>query len=203
MKIKNIVFDLGAVLIDFKPQVLLKKIGLSDEEVDLFNKIIFYGEEWRNYNSSINDINETILSLTKRYPEYADKIKFIFDNFDYKYILFLMEDTSLYLKELKGRGYNIYLLSDLSADSFIYNKSFDFFNYIDGGIYSFEIGSTKPNKKNYEELLKRYNLVAEETIFIDDNYENIKAANTFGIKAVQFTNLEEVKTIVEKFLDSK
>lgn len=104
-----------------------------------------------------------------------------------------MKDTTNYLKELKNKGYAIYILSDLSIDSYNYNKQFDFFNDVIGDVYSFEIGSTKPNKKNYETLLSKYNLIAKETIFIDDRLDNIQAANTFGIHGIQFTSLEDVK----------
>lgn len=55
-----------------------------------------------------------------------------------------------------------------------YNKQFKFFDYITGGVYSFEIGTTKPNKNNYKVLLEKYNLIPEETIFIDDRLNNIE-----------------------------
>lgn len=104
-----------------------------------------------------------------------------------------MKKTSKYLKELKDKGYNIYILSDLSIDSYNYNKRFKFFDYINGSIYSFEIGTTKPNENNYKTLLEKYNLIPKETIFIDDNLNNIEAANKFGIHVIQFTTLDNVK----------
>lgn len=109
-----------------------------------------------------------------------------------------MKDTSNYLKELKDKGYNIYILSDLSIDSYNYNKQFKFFDYITGGVYSFEIGTTKPNKNNYKVLLEKYSLIPEETIFIDDRLNNIEAANDFGIHGIQFTTLNKVKEEINK-----
>ena len=197
MKIKNIVFDLGGVLIDFKPQLYLEHIGFDKNDVQLFYKIVFCGEEWNMYNKSIYSEEDVRINLIQHYPEYKTQINKIFDNIDYSYILFLKKDTSDYLKMKKNKGYNIYILSDLSVDSFNYNKQFDFFNYIDGGVYSFEIGSTKPSKKNYEELLKKYNLNDLETVFIDDNLENVKMANSLGIKGIQFTTLEDLKKILK------
>ena len=112
-----------------------------------------------------------------------------------------MKDTANYLKDLKDKGYNIYILSDMNADSYKYNIKFNFFNYVDGGVYSFEIGTTKPNKNNYLTLLKKYNLVPEETIFIDDRLENVNSADNYGIHGIQFTTLEEVKKKVS-FLEN-
>lgn len=195
--IKNVVFDLGGVLIDFKPEKYLEHIGYNEKEVSFFTTMVFGSKEWSEYNSSKYDAEQTKRNLMKRNPQYADKIEYIFNKIDYQYILFEKKDTAHYLKELKSKGYNIYLLSDLSTDSYNYNKRFDFFNDIIGGVYSFEIGSTKPNKKNYETLLSRYHLIPEETIFIDDRLDNIKAANNFGIHGIQFKTLEDVKEQVK------
>lgn len=195
--IKNIVFDLGGVLIDFKPETYLAHIGYTEEDVKLFKKVVFWGKEWNEYNSSKADAKQTEQKLIQNYPQYTDKIREIFDNINYEYILFEMKETSNYLKELKDKGYNIYILSDLSIDSYNYNKQFKFFDYINGGIYSFEIGTTKPNENNYKTLLERYNLIPEETIFIDDNLNNVEAANNFGIHGIQFTTLESVKEKIE------
>ena len=91
----------------------------------------------------------------------------------------------------------------MSVDSYSYNKEFELFDYIDGGVYSFEIGSTKPNDNNYKTLLEKYKLIPDETIFIDDKLENIKAANKFGIHGVQFTTLDEVKRKINLLIDNK
>ena len=196
--IKNIVFDIGGVLVDYLPKRYLKHIGLSDEEAELFNNIIFWGKEWFEYNSDNIDVNEMKEILLKNYPQYANKIDKIITNIDYNYILFEKYDTAQYLKQLKNEGYKIYLLSDLSLDSYNFNKKFDFFNYIDGGVYSFEVGSTKPNEINYKTLLNKYSLIPNETIFIDDNINNINAGNKLGIIGILFTNLKQVK---EELLD--
>lgn len=58
------------------------------------------------------------------------------------------------------------------------------------GVYSFEIGTTKPNKNNYKILLEKYNLLPEETIFIDDRQNNVEETNNFGIHAIQFVTLD-------------
>ena len=99
----------------------------------------------------------------------------------------------LWIDVLKNKGYNIYILSDLSKESYEFNSKFGFFKDVDGGVFSFEINSTKPNENNYKTLLERFNLVPEETIFVDDKIDNIEAANKFKIKGIVFTNLEEVK----------
>lgn len=195
--IKNIVFDLGGVLIDFKPEKYLEHIGFCEGDINLFTKIVFYGEEWSEYNSSKSNIIQTKQKLIQNYPQYTDKIKQIFNNINLQYILFEIKDTSNYLKELKDKRYNIYILSDLSIDSYNYLKKLKFFDYINGGVYSFEIGTTKPNKNNYKVLLEKYKLNPKETIFIDDKLNNIEIANNFGIHGIQFETLDKVKEQVK------
>lgn len=195
----NIVFDLGKVLIDFRPEVYLKYLGYNNYQINHFSNIIFYGKEWDKYNSSQYDLNQTKYELIKNHPNFANDIEKIFKYIDFKYILFEMKDTSSYLIELKNKGHNIYILSDLSEECYEYNQKFNFFNYIDGGVYSFEIHSTKPNSKNFEVLLDKFNLIPEETIFIDDRQTNIDASNRVGIKGILFTTLQEVKEKVKLY----
>ena len=198
--IKNIVFDIGGVLVDFIPTRYLKHIGLNDNESELFSNIVFFGQEWSEYNSNKINVNDMKEILSKNHPQYANIINKIITNIDYNYILFEKHDTSQYLKQLKNEGYKIYLLSDLSKDSYSFNKKFDFFNYIDGGVYSFEIGSNKPNEINYKVLLKKYNIIPNETLFIDDNINNINAGNKLGIIGILYTNLKQVKKEIQNKL---
>ena len=197
--IKNIVFDLGGVLVDFNPKRYLDHIGLSSEEADFYSKII-WGKEWMDYNANKYSFKELKQLLINNNPEYREKLNEILTNIDYHYILSEKTDPAEYLKELKQKGYNIYVLSDLSKESLIYNKEFDFFEFVDGGVYSFEVGSNKPNENNYKTLLNTYNLLPNETIFIDDNINNINAANTLGIKGIQFTDLDKVKEEISNLI---
>ena len=197
--IKNIVFDLGGVLVDFNPKRYLDHIGLSSEEADFYSKII-WGKEWMDYNANKYSFKELKQLLINNNPEYREKLNEILTNIDYHYILSEKTDTAEYLKELKQKGYNIYVLSDLSKESLIYNKEFDFFEFVDGGVYSFEVGSNKPNENNYKTLLNTYNLLPNETIFIDDNINNIDAANNLGIIGIQFTDLNKVKEEISNLI---
>jgi putative hydrolase of the HAD superfamily len=146
-----------------------------------------------DYNANKYSFEELKQLLLNNNPEIREKLDEIITNIDYHYILSEKTDTANYLKELKKQGYNIYVLSDLSKESLVYNKEFDFFEFVDGGVYSFEVGSNKPNENNYKTLLNTYNLIPGETIFIDDNINNTNAANNLGIIGIQFTSLDKVK----------
>lgn len=199
--IKNIVFDLGGVLVDFKPQILLKHLGFNEIETTFYTNAIFYSEEWGKFNCSILDDKQVREEIINKNKVYEERINYIFDNLDYNYLLFERTKTSKFLESLKEKGYNIYLLSDLSKYSFEYNSSMSFFKNVKGGIYSFEVGTIKPDDNNYKRLLGDFNLVADETIFIDDHEENVQKAEEFGIHGVVYTTLEEVVEKVNKLLE--
>ena len=72
-------------------------------------------------------------------------------------------------------------------------EAINFFDYVDGGIYSYQVKLCKPDKRIYTELLTKYNLKPEETIFIDDREDNIKAAKELGIHGIIFQNVENTE----------
>lgn len=113
----------------------------------------------------------------------------------------IKENTVKFLKDLKNQGYKIYILSNISGDSYKFVSQYDFFDFVDGGVYSYELHICKPNKEIYKKLLDKYNLEPKDTIFIDDMLPNIKSANELGINGIQFTTLNEVKQKVKILID--
>ena len=85
------------------------------------------------------------------------------------------------VEELKEKGYKIFLLSNISEDSYLYLKrEYPYFFDVDGGMYSYRIKRNKPDKKIYEELLSAYGINASESLFLDDRKENVDAAKALG-----------------------
>ncbi len=105
-----------------------------------------------------------------------------------------------FLKELKERNFKIYILSNLSKESYQYIKKYDFWQKVDGRIFSFEEKMCKPERKIYEALIQKYNLIPEETIFVDDMKENIDVAESLKMYGVVFQNLKQVEMEIETYL---
>lgn len=198
--IKNFVFDLGRVLVDFYPIPYMEQLGLDDETINKLKEIIFKSQDWVDYDSGILLHNTDIIQkLAKEHPELEEEIKLVLQD-DWVKVHKLREDMADYLISLKKEGYNIYILSNISIDSYEYVSNYDFFNYIDGGVYSYEVKVSKPNELIYKILLQRYNLVPEETIFIDDSLKNIEAAEKLGINGVQHIDLKQTQRIIDEKL---
>lgn len=191
--IKNIVFDLGNVLMEFNPLEYLEKFKFDEKIKKSLYKIIFKSNDWIEYDRGIYRHNtDLIKKLVKENPDLENEIKLVLQK-DWVKMHTIKSDTVEFLKELKKQGFKIYILSNLSEDTYKFVSQFNFFNFVDGGIYSYELHICKPDKEIYKKLLEKYNLEAKETIFIDDIFDNIKSANELGINAIQFTTLDEVR----------
>lgn len=201
--IKNIILDLGCVLLKYDINAYLTSIGIPEEEHTTYKKLIWASEEWQKGDSGTITYEEIIERLCNKYP-LDTKIKYILENKNNDILLSEMSESVDYIKDLKRRGYKIYFLSNISKWDIEYNiKHFDFFKLQDGAIYSCDIKYIKPAKECYYALLHKYNLKAEECIFIDDTKVNVESANEIGIKGILFNNIENVKKKVEEELNKK
>ncbi len=130
---------------------------------------------------------------------YAEKIRLVLTP-DWVKLLILKEDVAEFLKELKKRNFKIYILSNLSRESYEYIKKYDFWQKVDGSIFSFEEKMCKPERKIYEILIQKYSLIPEETIFVDDMKENIDVAESLKMHGIVFQNLKQVEMEIETYL---
>ena len=197
--IKNVVFDLGRVLVDFDPEGYLHSFGYDEDTVQRLLKVVF-GPRWRFCDrgdyAAVTDLGE---ELAREFPADADLIRQVLRP-DWVKIHTLKEDSTVYLHELKARGYRVYMLSNLAKESYDYIHRYDFFNELDGGVFSYQERVCKPEEKIYRTLLERYALQPEETLFFDDSAENIEAAQRLGIHGIVFTELSVVRPQAERLL---
>lgn len=194
--IKNVVFDLGRVLVDFYPLQYLDELGFDEDQKNKLNDIIFESKDWSEYDRGIYLHNTDIAKkLINEHPELEKEINLVLKD-DWVKMHYLREDVVEFLKTLKLQGMNTYILSNLSKDSYDFISKLDFFKYVDGGVFSYEINICKPDEGIYKALLERYDLKPEETAFFDDKLENIESAKKLGIQGIQFISLDDVK---EKF----
>ena len=198
--IKNIVFDLGRVLVDYNPISYMEQLGLSSEIIDKLSNIIFHSQEWVDYDSGKLLHNTDIANkLVLEHPEVGKEIKLVLKD-DWVTIHTLREDMAQFLVSLKERGYNIYILSNLSIDSYGFISQYEFFKYIDGGVYSYEEKVSKPDENIYNALLEKYSLIPEETVFIDDSPKNIEGAIKLGINGIIHNDIDSTKIALEQML---
>lgn len=185
--IKNIIFDLGNVLIGFKPEEFINK-NIKEEYREKFFNVVFKGQEWADLDRGVLEYSDAVKIFSERVPECSSEIKKLFDN----YILDVLEPIEKnieIMKSLKGK-YKLYVLSNFHYPAFDYIfKNWEFFKYFDGKIVSGHCKLLKPEKEIYKLLCSSYSLNPDECVFIDDTKVNIEAAEKFGIKGIHLTDI--------------
>jgi 2-haloacid dehalogenase len=193
MKIKNIVFDFGGVLVDWNPRYLFKDIFNDDEKMESFLKNICT-DSWNIQQDAGRTLAEGTKILQEKFPEESEMIQQFYDGWEVMLKDEIPENTKL-LNQFDRKKFRLWGLTNWSGETFpIALARFDFFKEFEGIVVSGDEKMIKPNDDIYLLLLERYNLKAEESIFIDDNYNNIVAANKLGFHTIHFTkdvNLEK------------
>jgi len=192
MKIENIIFDFGGVLVDWNPRYLYKSHFSNEQEMEHFLKNICT-DEWNAEQDRGRSLVEGTLLLQNKFPEFHSHIQLFYDRWETMLKGDIPETVSL-LYKLKAK-YKIYGLTNWSAETIsIAYKRFSFFKEFDGIVVSGEEKLIKPDQQIYTVLLDRYNLNAANTVFIDDNLKNIKAAEEVGLNGIHFENADQLET---------
>lgn len=186
MKIENVIFDFGGVLVDWNPRYLYRDYFQSESEMENFLHSVCT-DEWNVEQDRGRSLAEGTRLLQDKFPEFHSLIQLYYDKWEVMLHGDIPETVSL-LYKLKEK-YKLYGLTNWSAETItIAYERFPFFREFNGIVVSGEEKMIKPDKKLYHLLLDRYNLSAENTIFIDDNIKNIKAAEELGMIAIHFEN---------------
>ena len=191
--INTIIFDLGAVLIDWNPDYMYRTIFDDEQEMRDFLATVTT-PDWNEEQDAGRTLQEGTEWLVQQHPQHEANIRAFYG----RWIEMLgdaFEGTVEIFKELKeSNKYKIYALTNWSAETFpMAQQKFDFLNWFDGVVVSGAEKMRKPTPEFYQILLDRYNVKAEESLFIDDNYRNILAAEKLGINSIHFTSPEQLK----------
>ena len=183
--IKNIVFDMGGVILDFN----LKKT-VSQEFAPEYHDVIFehvFGENsvWKTLDEGIYTFDQVIPGILEKLPpELHEKVTAMVTDF-YDYMPPFPETYEL-IKELKEKGYKIYLLSNATPRFFDRFLDIPAFQYFDGLFISALYRLLKPNREIYEAFCNKFSLDPTECFFIDDLEANIEGAKKYGMQGFQF-----------------
>ncbi len=196
---KNILFDLGGVLVEYNPRMFLLERFVNEKlEQKLYN-LTFGSQTWIQLDKgelSREQANKIMLSEAAK-TGHKFEINAIIN--DWHDILTTKEDTSKLLRILKINNYNLYYASNIAFDTLQVIKRRHFWPLFNGGIASCEIGTAKPEHEFFEKLLNTYKLNPNETIFIDDTLKNVLVAREFGINAIHFKNAAELAMQLHSF----
>ena len=197
--IKNIIFDVGDVLLEYRWKDMLKDYGLPDDEAYKVGNLMFNDNLWHEFDLANMTRDEIVGQYLKNYPDYAEVMQWFMTHGELMHVK--REDVWEKAQKLKEKRYGIYILSNYSQELFEkHTKDAPFISLADGVVVSYQIHITKPDEKIYRYLLDKYNLKAEECIFFDDREENTEAARKLGIEAITVTSKEFLLDELDKLL---
>lgn len=193
--IKNIIFDLGNVLIKYDPFTFIEE-NIVEKNREKFYKTVFQSEEWQGLDRGTLTYEEAIKVFVEKLPEEKANIEKLFTN-SIQDVLFIDKTNLEFVNSLKSKNYKLYILSNFHKPAF--NKislTHDFSKIFDGKVISCDCHLLKPEREIYELILNNYNLKPDETIFIDDSQNNVDAAKKIGIHGIHLKNMKElIKTL--------
>lgn len=200
--IRNIVFDIGNVLACFRWRDLFAELGFTGEKFDrIAAATILHPTMWPEFDRSLKSDEEIIASCIERAPEYEEDIRMLFEKTE----LLVEEYVYSYhwIKDLKERGYKVYLLSNYGRTSFeaaVAHGRLSFLPLIDGRVISYEVRIVKPEPGIYEALIKKYDLVPEECVFLDDKEDNVQTARECGFYGIVVEGYEQASKALNNIL---
>ena len=195
--IKNVIFDVGRVLIKYSPKKILEDFGYSEIEVEDILELVFQNEMWQELDRGRLTKEEFIYILGSKRPDLKEKIEYVMDNWQ-DHLSSIEENTSI-LKDIKEKGFNLYVLSNFESTAFKKLKDrFKYFDLFDDIVISCDVKMLKPDEGIYLYLLNKHGLIPEECLFIDDMKMNIETAKRLGMNTIWFRENINIKEELEK-----
>lgn len=188
--IKNVIFDIGNVLMDFRWKDYMHSLfGDDTGTIDAVNRAIWRSGSWASMDAG-TPANEAIEAAVRSEPEHEADIRRAFAGAGKA--MHRCDYAIPWIREIKGAGKKVYFLSNYSAFSIAANRAvLDFLPEMDGGIFSYKEKMVKPMYEIYRLLCERYGLEPGECLFTDDMPDNIKAAQECGFRTILFEGYEK------------
>ena len=196
--IKNVIFDLGGVLVDWNPEYVYLDVfdGNRKKMQWFFDEICTF--DWNENQDAGYPLAQASADRIKLFPQYEQLIRMFYDRWE-EMLGGQIDGSVAILKRLVANpNYKVVALTNWSAETFpIALKRFDFLHWFEGIVVSGTEKTRKPFLDIYQITLDRYQLNPKKTLFIDDNKRNIKAAQKLGIHTIQFQNPIQLQTAME------
>lgn len=198
-KIRNIVFDLGGVLVDWNPDYVYRKIFKDDEQKMKWFYQNICTSEWNEEQDAGRTLAEGTELLVRKFPEHAENIKAFYGRWE-EMLGGPIEGTVEILRQLKEEtDIKLYALTNWSHETFpIALNRYEFLQWFDGRLVSGEEKTRKPFKKIYELLIQKFSIDPAKSIYTDDNARNLIPAAELGFHTIHFQSPQQFKNELEK-----
>ncbi|MCM1326595.1 MAG: HAD family phosphatase [Bacteroidales bacterium] len=190
--IRNIIFDIGNVLADFRWRAFLRDKGFDDAMIERISKASVESPLWSELDRGEWSEEELLQAFVDRDPAIEKELREAYS--DIRGMVTPREYAVPWVRKLKENGYQVLYLSNFSRKAEEEcAESLAFLPYTDGGILSYREKMIKPDPEIYRLLLKRYHLQPQECVFLDDTLKNIEAAQAEGMMGILFRTKEQAE----------
>ena len=190
--IRNIIFDIGNVLTDFRWKEFLEDKGFDEAMVKRIAKASVQSTVWNEIDRGVWSMEELMQAFIRQDPEIEEELRRAYGN-----ITGMVTKRAYaipWIQELREKGYRVYYLSNFSEKAYEdCADALDFLPYTDGGILSYREKLVKPDPEIYRRLLSRYSLEAQESVFLDDTAMNVEVVERLGIHGICFRTKEQAE----------
>lgn len=199
-KYKNIVFDIGDVLLSYRwRDMLINDYGMEEKDALAFGESIFTDPIWKDMDRGLLSIDGMKKRFIDEKRKHADAFCYLLDHAEEMSIK--TPDIWERVKKLKEKGYKLYLLSNYCHELLKRHlNGATFLEDVDGKIISSDYGVIKPEQEIYEILLNTFNLNPSESIFFDDREDNIEAAKKMGLDGFVVNDMDKFRDTLDILL---
>ena len=199
MIVKKFLFDLGNVFFDWNPERVLKPIFNDDERMNFFINNISFPLLDTRCDAGIT-IEIAVNDAIKKFPDFENEIKLYYPNHGNMVGGFFQKTVDIFYK-LKELNYPCYILSNWSAETYEgMEEKYPFLKDFEGKIISGRDFLIKPDPAIYELAISRFDLVPQETLFIDDRLDNIEAAQKLNFQTIHLTDPSLIQELIEPYI---
>ena len=199
MAVQKFLFDLGNVFFDWNPERILKPIFNDDERMNFFIKNISFPLLDTRCDAGIT-IEVAVNDAVKKFPDFEKEIKLYYPNHGNMVGGFFQKTVDIFYK-VKNLNYPCYVLSNWSAETYEgMEETYPFLKDFDGKIISGRDFLIKPDPAIYELAISRFDLIPQETLFIDDRLDNIEAAQKLNFQTIHLTDPSLIQELIDPYI---
>ncbi|MBI3803761.1 MAG: HAD family phosphatase [Nitrospirae bacterium] len=190
--IHNIVFDLGGVLLEWKPDQILARLYPDPDLRAVVNRQVFQHPDWLVLDKGALDEEGAVNLFHRRTERPLSEMKELMQAV--RESLVPIPSTFDLLEALSKEGLALYCVSNMQVAVFAYlQKKYDFWSKFKGLVISAHIQMIKPDAEIFRHLFTRYGLIPSESLFIDDHFPNVESARRLEMKAILFQGADDCR----------
>ena len=195
--IDTLVFDMGGVLIDFSAQLFTERLQVSGEDRALLERHVLRTTDWVRLDRGTITEAEVLVhacaGLPRRLHAAAD---YIINHWNEPIVP--IEGTAEVVRQLKARGYALYLLSNAGVRQHSYWNDIPGSECFSGTVISADLHLLKPEAAIYQALFDKFDLTPANCIFVDDLPLNVEAAQNAGMQGIVFYDAQQLRSELQK-----